>query len=82
MVKTGSNAVSGSWKIIETTVAAQVGQRPARSMPRTSSPSTLMLPDQRVRLLGMQSQDRAQGDALARARFAQHAEHSPRARSS
>src|SRR5260370_27916128 len=51
MVKTGSNAVAGSWKII----ATRLPRRSASAlpvMPRISSPSSLMLPDQRVRCSG------------------------------
>src|SRR5580698_3523346 len=51
MVKTGSNAVAGSWKII----ATRLPRRSASALPvidRTSSPSSLMLPDHLVRCAG------------------------------
>jgi len=68
-VKTGSNAVAGSWKIMAT--------RPPRRSPKargpissTSSPSMADAARPARAMLGMEPQDRAQGDALARARFA------------
>src|SRR5580704_3587849 len=51
MVKTGSNAVAGSWKIMATRWPRR-SPRARGLMSSTSSPSTRMLPDQRVRCSG------------------------------
>src|SRR6185369_9087550 len=51
MVNTGSNAVAGSWKIIDTRLPRRSASAPP-VIDRTSSPSNLMLPDQRVRCSG------------------------------
>src|SRR6266851_2019170 len=51
MVKTGSNAVAGSWKIMATRWPRR-SPRARAPMSSTSSPSTRMLPDQRVRCSG------------------------------
>src|SRR6266481_10144863 len=51
MVKTGSNAVAGSWKIMAT-LWPRRSPRAREPMSSTSSPSTRMLPDQRVRCSG------------------------------
>ena len=73
MVKTGSNAVAGSWKII----ATRLPRRSASALPVIAEDLVALELDAARparAVLGMELQDRAQGDALARARFAQDAE--------